>query len=1178
MANNKKLGLPGGPNEYVTHVSDLFSTEGYKRNSPDVNNPFNIIPSGNITMEGVDFPVMGTDNLGNSQMMTPGNNYEFPGDQVFEVPIAQAGGSMKYINEDGELERYTYPSSVFKDEEGNPSQMVMLDPVVINAKGPIALAKEQMKKYGITDTLKQGYVKDKSEKAYNNIVPQGYGNIKTNLDRYRRFKGNLGRDPEALWYDGSKDNKTYYTIPNREDAFRLYLGMPQINNSFSVSNYRPGESEDKNMVYLKPTYFQNPEIKQALIDSYFSEIKKDQGKRRIGNERLLSRGEWQGDGTQFPDADNSLGDFTFDIGQDENGSYISIYDIWDLNPFDSKGKGSSVNKTGKALLDMFNKTVGKKATSESEVSEIFGAGKPFEIYDRIYFDPETKKIKEMKKGGSVTGGGLLDKTMKCNSCSWEWKAADGGSDIDTCHKCGSKALPKAQNAGEPKIYNKPIEQEEGIVASIDNFITPIIRSLTNREAGTRKDIDLRIPPGEMKYFRNNEKPVNSNYIIGGDYMEDTPTAYKASEYPNTMYTTQGQTQEIDFETQQFYGIVDGNIKLGKKADFKDDDVIVPLRPNFGGNFSIKERESLDPEFIEKARKFNEVTNEIRESAYFNPEQKVWEEMNGLNFVEKYLPPFGGYEIISEYKDIIDQLDKKFGKGSYMYDLEPMLNDYNSNGYDVLNPAGNQLDTFGNKVVLFDPESNEHLFISNSKVGERNKKIIDFKKKYPNANYLNLDNGRFSSYMVNKDGITSDDATEYMQNSFKGTDATGYNFAYKEGGFLPKAQFGLPDWLSSGADYVMDTVNNVADSVKDGYNVVVDNAEDILTDVKTSLNPYNFSQTKKGDNPLNAFLSGDFKKIPTYEGANKDEAFKKARKKLGPGQEFLYDGVRYGTDFKGETTHKGTNNFFNRMNKGIEKGQITNEQFERFKEVWNELGQPKLEVGEDKYDNILTGKSWAELGLDKSDHVNPFTGSVFIARPSYYADNYMEQVLNEFTHVKQQNDVGRVDYTLQYLKDLAGSGIEEVNNFINETKLNLDNEKDIKFGSFNLDNIQENLYDTPGTLENHAHRSDNNLKDSYINYVIDGQKLRYGGDLPKAQTGGTLTVESKDDPRYQAYQDSLSLYNNYKDLKSSLAKNEYIPEGASQDGLSWTNYKKNVINQQAFSQFSPTLKSTDDFIR
>ncbi len=44
-------------------------------------------------------------------------------------------------------------------------------------------------------------------------------------------------------------------------------------------------------------------------------------------------------------------------------------------------------------------------------------------------------------------------------------------------------------------------------------------------------------------------------------------------------------------------------------------------------------------------------------------------------------------------------------------------------------------------------------------------------------------------MVNKDGITSDDATEYMQNSFKGPDATGYNFAYREGGNVTKAKDG-----------------------------------------------------------------------------------------------------------------------------------------------------------------------------------------------------------------------------------------------------------------------------------------------------------------------------------------------------------------------------------------------------
>ena len=58
--------LPGGPNEKFSYTTGVFSTEGYKRYSPDVNNPFNIIPSGNITMKDVDFPVEGTDNLGNS--------------------------------------------------------------------------------------------------------------------------------------------------------------------------------------------------------------------------------------------------------------------------------------------------------------------------------------------------------------------------------------------------------------------------------------------------------------------------------------------------------------------------------------------------------------------------------------------------------------------------------------------------------------------------------------------------------------------------------------------------------------------------------------------------------------------------------------------------------------------------------------------------------------------------------------------------------------------------------------------------------------------------------------------------------------------------------------------------------------------------------------------------------
>ena len=62
-----------------------LSTQGYKKNSPDVDNAVNIIPSGDITMKGVEFKVKGTDNLGNTKIMKPGKDYKFPGTIVTET-------------------------------------------------------------------------------------------------------------------------------------------------------------------------------------------------------------------------------------------------------------------------------------------------------------------------------------------------------------------------------------------------------------------------------------------------------------------------------------------------------------------------------------------------------------------------------------------------------------------------------------------------------------------------------------------------------------------------------------------------------------------------------------------------------------------------------------------------------------------------------------------------------------------------------------------------------------------------------------------------------------------------------------------------------------------------------------------------------------------------------------
>ena len=265
----EKKGLPGGPNEYITHVSGIFSTEGYKRNSPDVNNPYNIIPSGNITMKGVDFPVMGTDNLGNSQMMMPGNNYQFPGDSVLEVPMAQAG--------------YEVP-----------------------------------KRNGVRDN--------------------GDGSESTHL-----------MATETL------DGKNWFSFP---------------------------------------TLFQDPD------------------------------GTW-------------------------------------------------IDMSTKPWKEAY-----KEAQRRGEVID-FGTDKE----SAIKFGEGSWKPK-MK-----LGGGLLTKTMKCNSCGWKWKAADGGNDVSTCHKCGGEALPTAQKGREqPTIsaYEEPAWYEKAA-----DYLASPMTALSYMVQG--KDLPDRLP-------------------------------------------------------------------------------------------------------------------------------------------------------------------------------------------------------------------------------------------------------------------------------------------------------------------------------------------------------------------------------------------------------------------------------------------------------------------------------------------------------------------------------------------------------------------------------------------------------------------------------------------------------------------------------------------------------------
>jgi hypothetical protein len=70
------------------------------------------IPSNEITMEGVPYPVLGISDTGDTQMMYPEEDYTFDGESVTEYPIAQRGRKIKIPMSDFKKMGNSYQDSV----------------------------------------------------------------------------------------------------------------------------------------------------------------------------------------------------------------------------------------------------------------------------------------------------------------------------------------------------------------------------------------------------------------------------------------------------------------------------------------------------------------------------------------------------------------------------------------------------------------------------------------------------------------------------------------------------------------------------------------------------------------------------------------------------------------------------------------------------------------------------------------------------------------------------------------------------------------------------------------------------------------------------------------------------------------------------------------------------------
>lgn len=68
------------------------------------------IPSNNITMRGVNYPVLGISDKGDAKLMKPGKNYKFKGKKVIEYPMAKNGAELTKLDQLTNFTNYNKPT------------------------------------------------------------------------------------------------------------------------------------------------------------------------------------------------------------------------------------------------------------------------------------------------------------------------------------------------------------------------------------------------------------------------------------------------------------------------------------------------------------------------------------------------------------------------------------------------------------------------------------------------------------------------------------------------------------------------------------------------------------------------------------------------------------------------------------------------------------------------------------------------------------------------------------------------------------------------------------------------------------------------------------------------------------------------------------------------------------
>ncbi len=267
------------------------STKGYKANSPDRGNPYNVIPSGQITMKGVPHPVIGIDEFGNQQYMMPGGEYNFPGNQVFELPIRQGGGPAPVFVSDPNDHRYkAYSDSIqFRHNYPRALHSVNANPEKFGSHAAYLDALWNNPKYPLPDTL--GRVAKKNPYAPENLkftIPPGvWSDYPGGTNMYDTGR-NIPKPKQPVYLEGSDEANI---IKKQQELKEVGLYKGKIDGIWGDKSQKAWDEHQKDKAVVEEQTTK-PIIEEPIIEE---SVKKESVKKepKEPKEKILSHDEWR---------------------------------------------------------------------------------------------------------------------------------------------------------------------------------------------------------------------------------------------------------------------------------------------------------------------------------------------------------------------------------------------------------------------------------------------------------------------------------------------------------------------------------------------------------------------------------------------------------------------------------------------------------------------------------------------------------------------------------------------------------------------------------------------------------------------------------------------------------------------------------------------------------------------